>query len=390
MRLSLIKHRTYLAPAAILTFVIGGLLAERPAYAADEKPPEPACATANNLAWTALPGAPGLEIIKDGAYTLQPIKFTDQKTGEEKEAPARAVCFTAIRVDKTKYKIDLIDVRDTIENAPKTRGGVSRSVSAAGRSAGAAVRYSMRTLYEVLGGEVKAIANAGWSRGAGRPDPVGAAFVNGKVVALDPYPSLSTFLCLDDKVRWAKEKVQVPAAFWFTQSGKFSIQEWSARKRERVQSCDDLVEVGPRIIEIEDQDYKDMRAEGGDLACLADEPPKSGVCRRSLARRATFRTIFATDAPNVAANAANPETDGPERRLYIVSTSNKVSLYDAQLMLLDPAFYDDASAHWAVNLEGHTQMGMVARGLPDGPVEVGNVDANVATALVITPQTNSD
>jgi len=332
----------------------------------------------------------GLEIVKDGAYTLPAIKFTDQKTGEEKEAPARAVCFTAIRVNKAKHKIDLIDVRDTIESAPASKGGVSRSVSSSGKSAGAAFRYSMGTLTDVLGPEVKAIANAGWSRGAGRPNPVGAAFINGKVVALDPYPSLSTFLCLDDKVRWAKEKVQVPAAFGFTQSGKFSIQEWSTKKRERVQACDDLVQVGPRIIEIEDQDYKDMWAKGGDLACLADEPPKSGVCRRSLARRATFRTIFATDAPDIAPDAANAEADGPERRLYIVATSNKVSLYNAQMMLLDPAFYGDAKAHWAVNMAGHTQLGMVARGLPDGRVEIGNLDANIATALIITPHTITD
>ena len=74
----------------------------------------------------------------------------------------------------------------------------------------------------------------------------------------------------------------------------------------------------------------------------------------------------------------------------IVATSNKVSLYDAQLMLLDPAFYGDANAHWAVNLAGHTQMGMVVRGLPDGALEVGNVDANIVTALVVTPLTEAD
>ena len=333
-----------------------------PVVAAEEKTPESTCAMKTNLAWQALPGVEGLKVIKDGAYALPSIKFTDQKNGEEKEAPARAVCFTAIRVNKTHCKIDLIDLRYTIESAPATKGGVSRSLtssgSGSGRSAEAAVRYSMRTLTEILGPEVKAIANAGWSRGAGRPAPVGTAFVNDKVVALVPYPSLNAFLCLDNKVRWAKQKVQVSAAFWFTQFGKFLIQKWSEKECERVQACDDLVQVAPRIIEIEDQDYKDMRAEGGDLAYFVDEPPISGLCRRSLARRAIFRRIFATDAPD----AANAEADGLECQFYIVSTNNKVSFYDAQMMLLDPAFYGDAKAHWVVNMAGHTQMSMVARG----------------------------
>ena len=77
----------------------------------EEKPPEPACAIKTNLAWQALPGVEGLEVIKDGRYTLPAIKFTDQKTGEEKEAPARSVCFTALRVNKAKYKIEFFNYR---------------------------------------------------------------------------------------------------------------------------------------------------------------------------------------------------------------------------------------------------------------------------------------
>lgn len=68
----------------------------------------------------------------------------------------------------------------------------------------------------------------------------------------------------------------------------------------------------------------------------------------------------------------------------------KVSFYGAQMMLLDPAFYDDAKAQWAVNLAGHTQLGMVSRGLPGGQMEIGNLDANIATALIITSHTTAD
>ena len=32
----------------------------------------------------------------------------------------------------------------------------------------------------------------------------------------------------------------------------------------------------------------------------------------------------------------------------------------------------------------------VARGLSDGQVEIGNLDANIATALIITPQTKAN
>ncbi len=68
----------------------------------------------------------------------------------------------------------------------------------------------------------------------------------------------------------------------------------------------------------------------------------------------------------------------------------KVSLYGAQMMMLDPAFYDDAKDHWAVNMARHTQLGMVARGLHSGLMEIGNLDANIATALIITTHTTAD
>jgi hypothetical protein len=41
-------------------------------------------------------------------------------------------------------------------------------------------------------------------------------------------------------------------------------------------------------------------------------------------------------------------------------------------------------------MAGHTQMGMVAQGLPDGQMEIGNLVANIATALIITPQTKAN
>ena len=68
----------------------------------------------------------------------------------------------------------------------------------------------------------------------------------------------------------------------------------------------------------------------------------------------------------------------------------RVSLYGVQMLLMDPAFYGNAKAQWAVKIAGHTQFGMVTRGLPRGQIGIGTLDAIIATALIITSHTTAD
>jgi hypothetical protein len=90
--------------------------------------------------------------------------------------------------------------------------------------------------------------------------------------------------------------------------------------------------------------------------------------------------VFAVDEPR--RQSQNPKSRDDARNGYLLITHNPVHLYHLQYLLLDRAFYGGGAPHWAVNLAGSSQSGMVlfSDGTPD---LIENTLAVVGSVLVV-------
>jgi hypothetical protein len=128
----------------------------------------------------------------------------------------------------------------------------------------------------------------------------------------------------------------------------------------RATKCRDALQVGPRIIE---------------------EGSKRGITESELRTERYKRIVFFVDEPH-RSDSLPVKSREAARNGYILVTHNKVHLYDLQTMLLDKPIYDGGDSHWAVNLAGDDQSGLIINTKPE-PDFIENTLATVGSAIVV-------
>ena len=310
---------------------------------------------------------PGLDIWANGvAYFL--IEEIKRRNGEISRVGERALCFDAVRMDLKLYEMNLVDVPSIVDT--QTFSG-QRGIDEKGRKA-EVLRYSLGNLFEITSKEfgVIAVTNAGWFAGYNPPKPLGYTKIDGEIG--NSYSKYHTaIICLDDITkRKERDDGQVPVMFSYSSklNNDNNPGKWGEQKKLRIEKCANSFQTGPRIIEYE----RDEAIKPGLAECLERE--KSGICNRSLLLERRRWSIMAID------KLVDSDENRPDR-VYLLTTQNEVSLFDLQELLFDKRFVD-GFIHWAVNLLGGDDSGLIVNG--GSKLVFGNSNGTLATGLVFT------
>jgi hypothetical protein len=155
------------------------------------------------------------------------------------------------------------------------------------------------------------------------------------------------------------------------------------------ESCEDAVQVGPRILEDSKSPY--ALAEGLTRKYYQSGPHEEdaiyfGITEAERERTPYRRTVFAVD---------DPHRPSPSRNAYFIAFFDEVNLWDVQELLTQPDFYgnEDYYPAWAVNLVGGIYPAMIVPGLAemqvsidsdsDVPGEGGNAQIGLSSALLL-------
>lgn len=291
-------------------------------------------AVAESIQWQPL--RDHVEIVRDGKYST----------------PRGNIEFNAIRFHLGYTRLRLVDVETAINSGRNVDDGIARTVDG-GKEVAEILNYSLESIQKKFAAQTIALAPAGWSKSQRTIEHIGLLKIDGKTIhPFSELPVLSAIFCINDTARFPDYDAVVPVAYFAKSSSAIS---------EAARACPNSVQVGPRIIE-----------EGG----------KAGINQAELQSARYHRVIFAVDDPgriNLPPRSAEAGRNG-----YIVVTTNAVSLFDVQTMLLDKAFYALPSykPHWAINLAGASHAGLVIAG-GDAPMLVGNTQATIGSVLLI-------
>jgi hypothetical protein len=196
------------------------------------------------------------------------------------------------------------------------------------------------------------ISAAGWAISQRRPEQIGLLKISGrKIFDLTPKSTFSAIFCLHDAEYYKGYDSTVPVVF--TSNDITNLNP-------RATKCRDALQVGPRIIE---------------------EGSKRGITESELRTERYKRIVFFVDEPH-RSDSLPVKSREAARNGYILVTHNKVHLYDLQTMLLDKPIYDGGDSHWAVNLAGDDQSGLIINTKPE-PDFIENTLATVGSAIVV-------
>jgi hypothetical protein len=257
---------------------------------------------------------------------------------------ANKLSLTLIRFHLGYTELELIDVRSMINSGQVSAGGQQFPT------------FDLDATYAQLDEKKKpnVLAAAGWSSSTRISNHEGMLVIEGKIIHPPSRQSvLTAFLCLHDPVRYPRHRYLVPIAYNVKRGG-FESQVAS--------KCPDGVQAGPRIIE-----------EGG----------KRGIKEAELDRPASARTIFAVDE----ANRPTRDIYHPDaaRNAYLILVHNRAHLFQVQQMLLDDKFWNDdndTKIHWAINLVGGNQSGLIINSGTEIE-KIENTSAAIGSALFI-------
>lgn len=267
-----------------------------------------------------------------------------------KTSSGAEIKFTAVRFHLGYTRLKLSGTSETVAAGRDVKDGIAKFV-VNGEQRAELLSYSLEGVLGHSKDKPLFIAPAGWAAGQRRPDQIGLLRINGRqLYPLVNKPTFSAIFCLHDSEHYKGYDAVVPVLF--TSNDITSLNA-------RAGKCRDAVQVGPRIIE-----------EGG----------KRGISESELKTERYQRVVFFVDDPN--RNDWPAKSRESARNGYVLLTHNKVHLYDLQALLLDKEIYAGGSPHWAVNLAGDDQAGLILNH-GNEPEMFDNTLATVGSALII-------
>ncbi len=273
-----------------------------------------------------------------------------------------SIRFSAIKFHLGYYKVELVDVRSYRDkNLDKIRA-LSDNRKFSNNLLDTGIGVIFQTWPDQS--NIVAVAPAGWSTSLRRIEQSGFLKIYGKELSdFDERGSLSAILCLhspDPKFR--NFEYQVPAFFQTSNPKQVAIGE----------SCNDAVQVGPRITEDPAVEKVDQR---GILPAEVRLPPQ-------------LRVVFALDDPGRSFPPDRPNNKLREnaRNGYIIITETPAHLWDIQEMLLSEGFYGPAAKpHWAINMAGGGPSGLITYDTNGRDTTIiGNPSGIIGSAFVVT------
>ena len=332
-----------------------------------------------------------MQLLESQSWELEPIKATTNKDGKNESAEfgPRSVCFTATRIDLSKYRVELKDVRSVLDNNEATFSGISKVQGQTG--IGEFVDYSIESMRKYIypGIAPMVLFNAGWSEGLDDIKPIGFLKVQGRVVKnFAPFRALSALVCFDSrgivftddgKILKNQPTNQTFEVLTYSRDGIYAYENWNDDQRELLKTCRDVVQVGPKIIEIDNSELR--KSDEKYDKCLVGR--KAGLCSYTLSHKRRILSVLAL---------GEKSADG-QQYLYFLTTENPSALYDLQTVLLDPKFVGSNAQdkpnppiRWAVNMAGGVYSSLVVRStdLAAGEISRGRKDVVHASAIVAT------
>lgn len=263
--------------------------------------------------------------------------------------------FTAVRFHLGYTRLKLASTSEIVAAGRDVKDGIAKSI-VNGEERAEILSYSLEGAFSHLKMAPAILGPAGWATSQRRPEQIGLLRVNGrKLFDLTTKSTFSAIFCLNDVEQYGGYDAMVPVLF--TSNDIASLNPRAAK-------CRDAVQVGPRIIE---------------------EGAKRGITEGELRTERYQRVVFFVDDPH--RNDWPPKSRDAARNGYILLTHNKVHLYDLQTMLLDKAIYDGGDPHWAVNLAGDDQAGLIVNEKPS-PEFFERTLATVGSILIVERREN--
>lgn len=289
---------------------------------------------------------------QSGSYKWEPIgtyaailKGSTYRTDSGAE-----IKFTAVRFHLGYFRLKLASTSETVAGGRDVKDGIAKFI-VNGEQKAELLSYSLEGVLSHLKEKPLIISAAGWATSQRRSEQIGLLKVNGrKIYDLTARSTFSAVFCLQDTEYYKGYDAMVPVVFSSNDIGSLN---------PRALKCNDAVQVGPRIIE---------------------EGAKRGITEGELRTERYQRVVFFVDDPH--RNDSPPKSRDAARNGYILLTHNKVHLYDLQTMLLDKGIYDGGGPHWAVNLAGDDQTGLIVNDRPE-PELFENTLATVGSVLIV-------
>jgi hypothetical protein len=303
--------------------------------------------------------------------TAEPACADDKPIKWEEVAPNFAIAlhqqwgaikFTAIRFHLGYYDIKLVDVKSYRNEHLVAIRKLNDNRKFSNELLDTGIGMIFKTWPDQS--SVLAVAPAGWSTSLTKIEAAGFLKVSGKIKSdFDDRESLSAILCLHSpRAEFHNFEYQVPVFFR-------TLDETQISKAE---TCNDAVQVGPRIIE----------------DSIVQKDDQRGIRQEEMKLRPLLRVVFAIDDPGRSFPKGNPNVKLKDnaRNAYIVMTENPAHLWNVQEMLLSDDFYGQGvKPRWAVNLAGGGPSGLVVSGgVGEEPKIIGNPSGIIGSAFVIT------
>ncbi|ABD87301.1 hypothetical protein [Rhodopseudomonas palustris] len=288
--------------------------------------------------WVAI--APHVSVLRQATY---------------KTPSGAEIKFTAVRFHLGYVRLRLVGTAEAVAAGREVKDGIAKSI-VNGEQKAELLSYSLEGVFGHLKDKPLVLGAVGWAVSQRSPVQLGLLKIKGHTASnLVARSTFSAVLCLHDEAGYPGYDATVPVLFSSNDITKLN---------PRAAKCRDAVQVGPRIVE---------------------EGARRGITEAELRTPRYQRGIFFVDDPH--------RNDWPEksrdsaRNGYLLVTHNKVHLYDLQTMLLEKDLYNGGDPHWAVNVAGDDQTGLL---INDGaePELIENTLATVGSALIVEHRNN--